>query len=127
MRASPQMPAAWRRARQLIPLIAAAMRARTTRDWIAALETEGIPCGPINTIEQAFAEPQALARGLAIALPHASGVAAPGVRSPLRLADSPMDDAAAPPRLGQHTDEVLADVLGLTEAEIAALRQGGAI
>jgi crotonobetainyl-CoA:carnitine CoA-transferase CaiB-like acyl-CoA transferase len=111
----------------LIPLIAAAMRARTTRDWIAMLETEGIPCGPINTIEQAFAEPQALARGLATALPHASGVPAPGVRSPLRLGDSPMEDAAAPPRLGQHTDEVLADVLGLTEAEIAALRQGGTI
>jgi crotonobetainyl-CoA:carnitine CoA-transferase CaiB-like acyl-CoA transferase len=112
---------------QLIPLIAPAMRARATRDWIDALETEGIPCGPINTIEQAFAEPQAQARGLAIALPHASGVPAPGVRSPLRLADSPMDDAAAPPRLGQHTDEVLADVLGLTEAEIAALRQAGTI
>ncbi|MDF2995323.1 MAG: CoA transferase [Xanthobacteraceae bacterium] len=111
----------------LIPLIAAAMRARSTREWIAALEIEGIPCGPINTVEQAFAEPQASARGLTLGLSHASGVAAPGVRSPLRLGDSPMEDATAPPRLGQHTAEVLADVLGLGEAEIAELRKAGAI
>lgn len=112
---------------ELIPLVAIALRARTTRDWLAALEKEGIPCGPINTIAQAFAEPQALARGLTVALPHADGVPAPGVRSPLRLADSPMEDATAPPRLGQHTDEVLAEILGLGEAEIAELRREGAI
>lgn len=111
----------------LVPLIAEALKRQTTAEWLAMLDTAGIPAGPINTIAQAFAEPQALARGLAMSLPHPLGGTASGVRSPLRLADSPMDGATAPPLLGQHTDEVLTTRLGLSPAEREALRASGII
>lgn len=111
----------------LVPLIAKALKRQSTAEWLAMLDTAGIPAGPINTIAQAFAEPQALARGLAMNLPHPLGGTASGVRSPLRLADSPMDGATAPPLLGQHTDEVLATRLGLSPAEREALRASGII
>ncbi|TSJ64808.1 CoA transferase [Starkeya sp. 3C] len=111
----------------LIPLVAAALRRQTTGEWLAMLDTAGIPAGPINTIAQAFAEPQALARGLALNLPHVLGGVAPGVRSPLRLSDSPLDAPLAPPTLGQHTDAVLAQVLGLSAEERARLRSAGVL
>ncbi|HSI40944.1 MAG TPA: CaiB/BaiF CoA-transferase family protein [Xanthobacteraceae bacterium] len=106
---------------ELVPLVERAMAARSTAQWIAVLDGAGIPCGPINDIDQAFAEPQALARGLALATPHAAGVDAPGVRSPLRLGASPFA-AVAPPMLGQHTDEVLTQLLGLSAQDLAGLR-----
>lgn len=111
----------------LIPLVAAALKRQTTGEWLAMLDTAGIPAGPINTIAQAFAEPQALARGLALSLPHVLGGVAPGVRSPLRLSDSPLDAPLAPPTLGQHTDAVLAQVLGLSAEERARLRSAGVL
>ena len=111
----------------LLPPIAQALKRQTTGEWLAMLDAAGIPAGPINTVAQAFAEPQAVARGLALGLPHALGGTAPGVRSPLRLADSPMDAPLPPPLLGQHTDEVLADILGLDAPEIARLRAEGTI
>ncbi|WP_454683445.1 CaiB/BaiF CoA transferase family protein [Ancylobacter moscoviensis] len=111
----------------LIPLVAAALKRQTTGEWLAMLDTAGIPAGPINTIAQAFAEPQALARGLALSLPHVLGGVAPGVRSPLRLSDSPLDAPLAPPTLGQHTDAVLAEVLGLSAEERARLRSAGVL
>lgn len=111
----------------LVPLIAAALKRQATAEWLAMFDTAGIPAGPINTIAQAFAEPQALARGLAMSLPHPLGGTAPGVRSPLRLGDSPLGAPAAPPLLGQHTDEVLEALLGLSAAERQALREAGII
>ena len=111
----------------LIPLVAAALKRQTTGEWLAMLDAAGIPAGPINTIAQAFAEPQALARGLALNLPHVLGGVAPGVRSPLRLSDSPVDAPLAPPTLGQHTDAVLEEVLGLTAEERARLRDAGVL
>jgi len=111
----------------LLPSIAAALKQQTTQEWLAMLDAAGIPAGPINSIEQAFAEPQALARGLALTLPHAMGGQAPGVRSPLRLSSSPLGTPSAPPTLGQHTDAVLETVLGLTADERAWLKSAGVI
>ncbi|WP_428031988.1 CaiB/BaiF CoA transferase family protein [Ancylobacter sp.] len=111
----------------LIPVIAAALKRQSTGEWLAMLDAAGIPAGPINTVAQAFAEPQALARGLAMSLPHPLGGRAPGVRSPLRLSDSPPGAATAAPLLGQHTDEVLETLLGLDPAERQALREAGVI
>ncbi|QLC26145.1 CoA transferase [Parasphingopyxis algicola] len=101
----------------LIPPLAAAMKARTTAEWTAALIAANVPYGPINTIEEAFAEPQAVHRGLSRTI---DGV--PQVASPLRLGASPMDDATPPPALGQDTDAVLEDRLGLSAEECAKLR-----
>jgi crotonobetainyl-CoA:carnitine CoA-transferase CaiB-like acyl-CoA transferase len=110
----------------LVPIVAAAMTARTTSGWIAALEDAGVPCGPINAIDQVFADPHVKARGLAEAMTRADGTPITLVASPLRLSATPTDPRRAPPTLGADTDDVLAE-LGLNAGEIAALRQGGVV
>ena len=91
-------------------------------DWIARLEAVGVPCGPINNIAQAFAHPQAQARQLRRDLPHPAGGTAPVTASPLRFSASPVVYRRAPPMLGEHTEEVLRDVLGKSADAIAAFK-----
>jgi crotonobetainyl-CoA:carnitine CoA-transferase CaiB-like acyl-CoA transferase len=71
-----------------------------------------VPCGPINRLDAVFADPQVVARGLCVALPHPLAGTVPGVANPVRLSATPVVYRSAPPLLGQHTDEVLADWLG---------------
>ncbi|VTU18597.1 Formyl-coenzyme A transferase [Variovorax sp. PBS-H4] len=113
----------------LIPMMEAVTRTRTTAEWIALLEDKAVPCGPINNIAQAFEDDQVKARGLAVTLPRNAGdgiAQIAGVASPLRLQATPPVLRRAPPALGQHTDEVLAE-LGLGESQRAALREAGVI
>ena len=108
----------------LIPAMEAVTRTRPTADWIALFEDKAVPCGPINTIAQAFDDAQVKARGLRVELPRSAGDGIrtiAGVASPLRLSANPPVLRNAPPALGQHTDEVLAE-LGLNTQAIAALR-----
>lgn len=108
----------------LIPMMEAVTRTRTTAAWIALLEDKAVPCGPINTIAQAFDDAQVRARGLRVDLPRDAGdgiAQVATVASPLRLGANPPVLRHAPPALGQHTDEVLAE-LGLSAQAIAALR-----
>lgn len=100
---------------------------RTTKEWIAALEVAGVPCGPINDLAQVFAEPQAQARGLRFDLPHPSAGAVSLVRSPMRFSATPVQHDMPPPTLGQHTEEVLRELLGKNEAEISRLRSDAII
>jgi crotonobetainyl-CoA:carnitine CoA-transferase CaiB-like acyl-CoA transferase len=95
---------------------------KTTAQWVELLEAAGIPNGPINDLAQVFAEPQVKARGVKIELEHAAGAKLPLVASPMRFSGTPLEYRAAPPVLGQHTEEVLRDVLKKNEAEIARLR-----
>lgn len=111
----------------LIPLIRQATVFKTTAQWVTELERVGVPCGPINDLAQVFADPQVLARGLALEMSHASGDVVPQVASPIRLSDTPVEYRHAPPLLGEHTDQVLERVLGLHEAEVRALRQAKVI
>jgi crotonobetainyl-CoA:carnitine CoA-transferase CaiB-like acyl-CoA transferase len=112
---------------QLIPLLAGPMKTRTTSQWVAAFEAAAVPCGPINTIDQMFADPQVLSRGLQIGLTREDGVQVPGVANPIQFSVTPVEYEKAPPKLGDGTNSVLGQVLGLTEAEIAVLRNSGAI
>ena len=113
----------------LIPAMQEATRTRTTADWVALLGTRAVPCGPINDIGQAFAEPQVQARGLAVTLPRDAGDGIQqisGVASPLRLSANPPVYRRAPPALGQDTDAVLAE-MGFDAAAIERLRSAGVV
>lgn len=105
----------------------AALAARPGADWLALLAERGVPAAPVNDVAQAFADPQVRHRGVKVELPHASGAAAAHAGSPLRLSRTPVRYTASAPTLGQHTDEVLREVLGLPPGEIAALRAAGAV
>ncbi|WP_313379414.1 CaiB/BaiF CoA transferase family protein [Achromobacter insolitus] len=106
----------------LVGLLTEIMRQGKRDDWIAKLEAVGVPCGPINDIAQAQAHPQAQARQLRRDMPHPAGGVAAVTASPLRLSASPVEYRRAPPLLGEHTEEVLREVLGKTQEEIAAFR-----
>jgi crotonobetainyl-CoA:carnitine CoA-transferase CaiB-like acyl-CoA transferase len=110
----------------LVPLVAEAMTSRTTAEWVAALEKDGVPCGPINNIDQVFADEQVKARALRIDLARADGTMIPGVANPIRLSGSPIEYTRPAPALGADTDETLKG-LGLSEAEIRILRQSGVV
>jgi crotonobetainyl-CoA:carnitine CoA-transferase CaiB-like acyl-CoA transferase len=112
---------------ELIPLIRQATVFKTTAEWVKALEQAGVPCGPINDIAQVFADPQVQSRGLKVELPHSLGGAVPQVASPIRLSATPVEYRSAPPLLGEHTLEVLTKVLGLSNAEVKALREAGVL
>lgn len=96
----------------LIPLLRQATVMKTSAEWITLLESVGVPCGPINRLDQVFADPQVLARGLRVDLPHPTLGRVPLVANPIHLSATPVQYRQAPPLLGEHTDEVLADWLG---------------
>ncbi|AVO53370.1 CaiB/BaiF CoA-transferase family protein [Ectopseudomonas mendocina] len=112
---------------ELIPLLRQATVFKTTAQWIELLETAGVPCGPINDLQQVFADPQVQARGLRLDLPNALGSHTPQVASPLRLSATPVAYRSAPPLLGQHTEALLERLLGMSEAQVSALREGGVV
>ena len=113
---------------RLISTIEAVTRTRGTDAWMEALESAGVPCAPVNTIDRVFADPQVEARGMQIRMPHPlAGEDVRLVGSPIRLSATPVSYRRAPPTLGQHTDEVLAEVLALDESEREALRAEGVI
>jgi crotonobetainyl-CoA:carnitine CoA-transferase CaiB-like acyl-CoA transferase len=111
----------------LIPELAQALALRPMAEWVALLEAANVPCGPINDMQQVFDDPQVRHRGMKLSLPHAAGVQAPGVASPLRFSQTPVAYGRAAPTLGEHTDAVLAEKLGLDTARIAALRAKGVV
>jgi len=111
----------------LVPLVAGVLRTRPQRAWIAALEAAGVPCGPINRVDQVFDDPQLRARGMRIDLPHPLAGSVPQVRAPLRMTGTPLQYTSAPPLLGEHTDDVLRDRLGLARDAIDDLRARGIV
>jgi crotonobetainyl-CoA:carnitine CoA-transferase CaiB-like acyl-CoA transferase len=106
----------------LIPLLRQATVMRTTQDWITALEEAGVPCGPINRLDEVFADPHVRARGMRIEVDDV-----PLVANPIRFSDTPVRYEQAPPRLGEHSDEVLAQWLELDATAIGALRERGVV
>ncbi len=110
-----------------IDAIAARMREKTTTEWIAVLEPVGVPCGPINRLDQVYADPQVKHRGLRIDVPHPLSGTVPLAANPIRLSRTPLSYGVPPPLLGEHTEEVLRDLLGKTPDEIARLREANVI
>jgi formyl-CoA transferase len=111
----------------LVPMIAAVMETRKQRNWLDALDAVGVPCGPINRLDQVFADPQVHARGLRFDLPHRLSESVPQVGNPLHFSATPVAYTQAPPLLGEHTATVLSLQLGLSAASLADLAARGVI
>lgn len=111
----------------LVPILAEMVKTRDKADWIGALEAAGVPCGPINDLDEVFDNEQVVARGMQVSLPHPCGADAKLVRNPIRMSATPPDARTAPPLLGAQTDDVLRDMLGYDDAKIATLRAKQAI
>ena len=111
----------------LVPLVAAALLGRAQRAWLADLEAVGVPCGPINTLDQVFADPQVAARGMKFDLPHPLAGTVPQVGNPLKFSATPIAYERAPPLLGEHTAAVLRERLALSGAALDALVARGVV
>jgi len=115
------MPERIRNRGELIPLLHEIMKGRASKDWLERLEAVGVPCGPINDYHRVFEDPQVGHRGLKVEIPHPSGVSCPTVASPMRFSETPVEYERSPPLLGQHTREVLGDLLGMRSEELDRL------
>lgn len=107
---------------QLIPLLQQRLHQGSQAHWQTQLEQANVPVGPINTLDQVYADPQVQARGLKITLPHAEIGHMSSVANPIRLSGSPLSYKTAPPCLGEHTEQVLSELLGLDSSQIEALQ-----
>jgi crotonobetainyl-CoA:carnitine CoA-transferase CaiB-like acyl-CoA transferase len=112
---------------ELIAILQGIFAARTMRDWLESLERAGVPCGPINTVADVFADPQVQARGLKLDLPHPSIGLVPSVANPIKYSATPISYSSAPPMLGADTDEILREMIGVPPEEIARLRKAGIV
>jgi formyl-CoA transferase len=111
----------------LIELLEPVVASREADYWIGLLVDAGIPAGPINTVPQILADPHVAARRLVVEIPHPTAGSVKVIGPPYKLSRTPAAVDRHPPLLGEHTDEVLREKLGLSEAEIAELRAGGAV
>ncbi|HCK83047.1 MAG TPA: CoA transferase [Hyphomonadaceae bacterium] len=109
----------------LTQALAPATRTRTTSEWIEALEKAEVPCGPINTLEQVYANPQVLARGAVETARRADGREVRLAANPLRMSGTPPATHLPPPLLGQDTEATLSELLGATPAELSGWRERG--
>jgi crotonobetainyl-CoA:carnitine CoA-transferase CaiB-like acyl-CoA transferase len=105
-----------------VSAIATAMRAKTTAEWICTLEPLGVPCGPINRLDQVYADPHVQHRGLKLNVPHPLAGEIPLVGNPIKYSRTPVTQHTPPPLLGEHTEEILIELLGKSAADLEVLR-----
>lgn len=110
----------------LIPMIEEIFRQRSADEWLARLKAADIPCGPINEVDEALHDPQVIARDMIVTLDHPAAGEIHSIGNPVHLGDTPATYRLPPPTLGQHTEEVLAEV-GYGAGDVARLREAGAI
>ncbi|HEX7888713.1 MAG TPA: CaiB/BaiF CoA-transferase family protein [Ramlibacter sp.] len=106
----------------LVPMLEAVMKTRPKTDWLAALEAAKVPCGAINNLAEVFADAQVRERGMVHRWQHPLAGEVDLVASPLKLSATPVRTEMPPPLLGQHTQEVLREILGWDDAQVGALR-----
>jgi crotonobetainyl-CoA:carnitine CoA-transferase CaiB-like acyl-CoA transferase len=111
----------------LIPMLREIFRSRTKSWWIAELEKAGVPCGPINSLDEVFADPQVQARSMCTTVEHSVAGKVPLVGTPMKFSATPVGSVQPPPLLGEHTTEVLEQLLGFDHTEISALRGAGVV
>ncbi len=111
----------------LVPYLQQRLRMRPVNEWLTALEHAVVPANPVNRIDQVFDDPQVQARGLRIELPHGDGSKVAMVRNPLKFSATPLQYTQAAPVLGQHTAQVLGEVLAVDDAQLQALQAQGVI
>jgi formyl-CoA transferase len=116
-----------RNRKELILIIAEKMLARSGEEWLRELNNLQIPCGPINTLDKVFSDPQVLARKMVEEIPHPTAKKVKLVTSPMKLSETPCEIKRHPPLLGEHTDEVLEEKCGYTLEEIEKLHIGNII
>lgn len=102
-------------------------RTRSCREWLRCLEAADIPCGPIQTIDQVFEDPQVLHRNMCVDMQHTSAGTIPGIANPIKYSRSKVEYDKGPPLLGEDTDTILSGFLGLDEGRIAALKASGVV
>jgi formyl-CoA transferase len=112
---------------ELVAILKPIFLEKTAREWLSLLEAAGIPCGPINTLDKVFAEPQVEAREMLIHMDHAEIGDLRLVGSPLKFSDTPVDYKLPPPRLGEHTADILTELLEYSTEKVIALRESGVI
>ena len=112
---------------QLIPQLAQVIALRPRQYWLDGLEPLGVPAGPVSTLPETFANPQVQARGMVVSAPHAQAGQVPLLGSPIKMSGTPPAVRRGPPVLGQHTAEILGELLGLDTAGLARLRDQGVI
>jgi formyl-CoA transferase len=111
----------------LVPLLQDMVRRKTKSEWIEALEKAGVPCGPIDTLNEVFENPQVKARSMRVDLQHPSAGIVPLVGSPIKMSVTPPQAKTHPPLLGEHTEDLLSKVLGYSADQIASLRERGIV
>ena len=111
----------------LVPILAAMVERRSKADWIAALESAGVPCGPINDLGEVFEDPQVVAREMQVTVAHPLAGEVKLVRSPIKMSVTPPEVTGHPPLLGEHTEAVLQELLGVDTERLASLRAAGIV
>ena len=109
---------------ELIRILEDVTRAHTSRHWLDGLATRGVPCGEVNSIDRVFADPQVRERGMDIELPHPTAGSGKVrlIGNPIKMSKTPVTYRRSPPTVGQHSDEILKEVLGMNDADIADLK-----
>ncbi len=111
----------------LIPLLQEIFKGKDSQEWLTLLLEAGIPCAPINNIEEVFKDPQVRARDMVVEVPHPTAGRVKLAGSPLKLSRTPVRMEQPPPLLGQHTEDILGNYLSYTPSDLVRLREEGVI
>jgi crotonobetainyl-CoA:carnitine CoA-transferase CaiB-like acyl-CoA transferase len=122
-----EQPGRWRNRARIVSALSARLRTNTSDHWLTELRARRIPCAPVNDFAEALTDPQVIARNMVVDVAHPSGGSVKQPGNPIKMSHTHEETFTPPPLLGQHTDEVLGELLGKTPDQLAALRDEGVI